>query len=72
MTERGRIDLGDNLQSPHGGSNASFTVLNLENSTRIGLRCKLTSNGSPNWVPIYQIWGRQTGGCARKGQARDR
>jgi hypothetical protein len=72
VTERGRIDLGDNQQSPHGGSNESFTVLDLEKAITIGLRCQLTSNKSPNWVPIYQIWGRQTEGCARKGLARDR
>jgi hypothetical protein len=72
VKERGRIDLEDNRQSHHGGSNESFAVLDLEKATRIGLRCKLTSNKSPNWVPIYQIWGHQTGGCVRKGQARDR
>ena len=72
MTERGRIDLGDNLQSPHGGSNESFTVSNLVKAPRIELKYKLTSNKSPNWVPIYQIWDRQTGGCARKGRVRDR
>ena len=71
MTERGRIDLEDNLQSPHGGSNESFTIINLEKATRIGLGGKLTSSKYPNWVPIDQIWGRQTGGCVHKDQAQD-